>query len=462
MATLRTSHNEEARIGEQRRKNVFVVGLDEHNRKVLEAIDDADHYRFHGVLTYREIYGEEISFTEVLTKAEMVIDAFDGPVDAIIGFWDFPVSSIVPLLRERYGLPLDDLTGVIKCEHKYWSRLIQQQVIDEIPRFGLVDPYTDVAPPAGVSFPMWIKPVKSFASMLAIKANNQAEFQAALETIRAGIGRLGDPFDALLEYVEVPPEIAQVGGHMCIAEEALTGQQVTVEGFRHGGTTKIYGLIDSIHYDEAPSFLRYQYPSALPAQVQERMREITVKVVDAIGLEGMTFNVEYFWDPQTDEVMLLEINPRHSQSHADLFAHVDGVTNHEILLNLALGKSPELPSGGGAAAIAATWFIRRFRDGVVLSHPTQSDVERVQAAIPDVEIEINVRRGEVLSAMHGQDSYSYRLATLFIGARNLTELVQKYDGAVRLLPFDVKETTIAGVPAEAAPEMSAPVPQGRP
>ncbi|HLS01143.1 MAG TPA: ATP-grasp domain-containing protein [Beutenbergiaceae bacterium] len=422
--------------------NVFVVGLDDHNRDVLESAAHADQYRFHGVLTYEEIYSEEISFTEILTKATMVIDAFDGPVDAIIGFWDFPISCIVPLLRQRYGLPSHDLTDVVKCEHKYWSRLIQQEVITEIPKFGLVDPFTDTTPPAGMSFPMWIKPVKSFASMLAIKARNQDEFDQALNKIRNGITRLGDPFNAVLEHVELPPHIADVGGHMCIAEEAITGQQVTVEGFRQGSRVVLYGLIDSIHYDDAPSFLRYQYPSALPAHVQQRMREISKKVVQAIGLDGMTFNIEYFWDPHHDEIKLLEINPRHSQSHAELFTHVDGMSNHQIMLELALGNAPQLPQGKGEARVAATWFLRHFTDGIVTRHPTDEEIAAIEREIPGVYIEVTAHRGELLSVMHGQDSYSYRLATVFIGAEDVAELVAKYDDVVARLHFDIAEVPV--------------------
>lgn len=440
-----------------RPKNIFVLGLDEHNRDVLESMREAHQYRFHGVLTYEEIYGEEISFTEILTKAQMVIDAFDGPIDAVIGFWDFPVSSIAPLLRQRYGLATNDVTDTVKCEHKYWSRLIQQQVIEEIPKFGLVDPYRDSTPPAGMSFPMWIKPVKSFASMLALKANNQGEFTDALKKIRHGIGRLGDPFDALLEYVEVPPEIANVGGHMCIAEEALTGQQVTIEGFRQDGEIVTYGLIDSIHYDDAPSFLRYQYPSGLPADVQERITTLSHKVVEAIGLEGMTFNIEFFWDPTTNDVMLLEINPRHSQSHAELFAHVDGVTNHEILLHLALGEAPELPRGAGTSAVAATWFIRRFTDGIVTSHPSAEEIASVEDAIPNVHIEITAPTGSRLSQLHGQDSYSYRLATVFIGAADERELIAKYEQVAASLKFAIDDVA----PLEDAPARVAALPPAR-
>ncbi|HLR58519.1 MAG TPA: ATP-grasp domain-containing protein [Beutenbergiaceae bacterium] len=444
-----------------RQRNVFVLGLDDHNRRVLESTRDASRYRFHGVLTYEEIYAAEISLAEILTKAQMIIDAFDGPVDAIIGFWDFPVSSIVPLLRERYGLPTTDLTDVVKCEHKYWSRLIQQQVIEEIPKFGLVDPYRDPLPPAGMSFPMWIKPVKSFASMLAIRVDNQTEFEEALRTIRGGIGRLGDPFDALLDYVEVPPEIANVGGHMCIAEEALTGQQVTVEGFRHDGEIVTYGVVDSLRYEGTSSFLRYQYPSSLPNHVQERLIELSHRVVGKIGLEGMTFNIEYFWDPATDEVMLLEINPRHSQSHADLFAYVDGTTNHDILLRLAHGEKPELPSGAGASKVAATWFLRRFTDGIVQRHPSPAEIAEIEAAHPDVSIEITAHAGDRLSQLHGQDNYSYRLATVFVGAADEEELTQTYRRVTQALRFEILDVSYAA-PATVPPAMPAAVPAPTP
>ena len=43
------------------------------------------------------------------------------------------------MLSERYGTRSTSLESVVKCEHKYWSRLEQQKVIDEHPRFGRVD-----------------------------------------------------------------------------------------------------------------------------------------------------------------------------------------------------------------------------------------------------------------------------------------------------------------------------------
>lgn len=427
--------------------NIFVIGLDEHNRALLEGMRNAHQYRFHGVLTYPEIYGPKVSLDDLLARARRIIDAFDGPTDAIIGFWDFPVSAMVPLLRQRYGLFSASLAEVLQCEHKYWSRLIQQTVISEVPRFALVDPHAEPVPPAGLRFPMWIKPVKSFASMLAIRAEDEAGYVAAVRKIAAGIGRLGAPFEALMKHVALPPEIAAAGGQVCIAEEALTGQQVTVEGFRYRGRVVIYGIVDSLHYPGTSSFLRYQYPSSLPPAVQARLVDLSTRVIEAIGLERTTFNIEYFWDAASDTMGLLEINTRHSQSHADLFAHVDGISNHEILLNLALDSEPELPRGHGRYPLAATCFVRRFRDGVVRRHPGAQDIARIERQVPGTHIEVHARSGERLSARtHGQDSYSYLLATVFVGAGSEAELTEKFEQVASALPYEIDDAPEPATP----------------
>jgi hypothetical protein len=420
-------------------KNVFVLGLDEHNQRILEDMPDNDLCRFHPVLSFDEIYGEEISFGDVLTSAQRQLDAFDGPIDAIIGFWDFPVSSVLPLLRQRYGLPTARLEEVVMCEHKYWSRLVQQQVIEEYPHFGLVDPQHDQDPPEGLEYPMWVKPVKSFSSVLAFGVADQAAFRDALGKIRDGIGWVGEPFDALLEYVDLPPEIAAAGGQVCLAEEAIVGRQLTIEGYRYRGEVVIYGVVDSINYDNSPSFLRYQYPSTLPQPVLDRLADITRRLVEAIGLERMTFNIEYFWDPGTDAITLLEINPRHSQSHAELFENVDGMANHQVMLRLALDRDPEFPRGQGRYAMAAKWFVRRFSDGVVRRHPSPEEIEAIQNIVPGTSIDLTVYAGDRLSELNEQDSYSYELASVYIGAADEAELTAKFEQVVAALPFEIDD-----------------------
>lgn len=426
--------------------NVMVLGLDEYNERMLRDLPDAEQYRFHPLLSLEELfYGVQIPLRHLLNKAVRQLEDFNGSIDVIMGFWDFPVSSMVPILCSRFGmLCCASLEAVVKCEHKYWSRLEQQKVIEEYPRFGLVDSERDTAPPAGMSYPMWIKPVKSTASELAFGVANQQEFHAALKQIRNGISRMGAPFETVLEYLELPPEIAAIGGQVCLAEEAISGRQLTFEGYHYRGETHALGVVDSIRHEERPSFVRYQYPAAIPDRIAERMADISDRVVRQIGLEHITFNIEFFWDENTDAINLLEVNPRHSQSHAELFAQVDGAPNHLAMLQLALGRAPELPRRQGLYQIAAKWFLRHWADGVVRRHPTALEIERVQREVPGVTVTVTAHEGDRLSALISQDSYSYILANIYVGAQDEAELIEKYQRCVRVLPFEIDDVEECG------------------
>jgi hypothetical protein len=415
------------------------MGLDELNLVALEDLPDADHYEFHRLLTVEEMqHGEDIPLQELLDKAIRQLEAFDGPIDAIVGYWDFPVSSMVPILNRRFGLRSASLEAVLKCEHKYWSRLEQSKVIDEYPRFTLVNLDDDADRP-DIDYPFWLKPVKSFSSDLAFRVDDEKTFDRALQEIREGIDRVATPFELILDHADLPPEVADVGGHACLAEEAVGGQQVTIEGYSLDGHVETYGAIDSLCYPGSSSFLRFQYPSRLPSAVIDRMNRIARTVIGHVGLDASTFNIEFFWDADTDAIHVLEVNPRHSQSHAHLFADVDGVPNHQAMVDLALGRRPRLRRGEGQYAVAAKWFLRTFADGVVTRRPTDEEVAAVEAEIPGTIVDLVAHEGDRLSQMWHQDSYSYKLANLYIGAADEGELVAKYERSIAALPFTIDE-----------------------
>ncbi|NIJ13344.1 hypothetical protein FHU38_003688 [Saccharomonospora amisosensis] len=416
--------------------DVFVLGLDEANRRTLGDVPGSVRYRFHPLLSPEELQHGQISVPDLLAKAQEELDSFEGDIGAIVGYWDFPVTTMIPLLCKRYGLPSATLEAVVKCEHKYWSRLEQASVIDDHPRFGLVD-LDDPAPPAGLSYPMWLKPVKSFSSELAFRVDNDADFIESVKRIRAGIERVGRPFEYVLERLDLPSEVAAAGGQACLAEEAMSGAQAATEGYVYDGEVTVYGTLDSLNYPgNSSSFLRHQYPSQLPGPMVRRMEDISGRVISQIGLDNSTFSIEFFCDKETGEVNVLEINPRHSQSHAELFEYVDGVPNHHLMISLGLGEDPDLPSRKGPYELAAKWYYRRFRDGVVRRVPERAEIDQVQAEIPGVVIDVIPVAGGRLSELDGQDSYSYELAHVYVGADSEPELERKYEQAVRMLRFE--------------------------
>ncbi|MEU5876247.1 ATP-grasp domain-containing protein [Spirillospora sp. NPDC047279] len=417
--------------------NVFVLGLEEENLDVLLDVPYAAECRFHPLLGHKELLYGEIDLAALLDKAQRQLEDFDGSIDAVVGYWDFPVSTMVPILVRRFGLRGPSLEAVLKCEHKYWSRLEQQKVTDAHPRFALLDLDGAERRPEGMRYPMWLKPVKSVDSELAFHVKDDEEFRDAVAQIREGVGRMGEPFDHVLRSLDdLPPEIAAAGGAACLAEEAMSGPRAAVEGYVRDGEITVYGILDSLTYPGRSNFLRHQYPSQLPPGTRHRLEDVSKRVIAQIGLNDATFSIEYFCDPETDDVCLLEINPRHSQAHARLFEQVDGAANHHCMLSLALGRDPSLPYRQGPYALAAKWYLRRFDDGVVRGRATEEEITRAESEIPGVSINPLVEVGQRLSeSPRAEDPYSHELAHISVAADDEAELCEKYERCVEALAF---------------------------
>ena len=118
---------------ETMKKNIFVVGLDDFHLAQLQELQGADNYHFHPLLSYQEIKRvKHFPVKELLDYAGWVLQKFDTTVDAVIGFWDFPVSTSLPIIQKEFGQVGPSLVSVLKCEHKYWSRLLQKEVVPEL------------------------------------------------------------------------------------------------------------------------------------------------------------------------------------------------------------------------------------------------------------------------------------------------------------------------------------------
>ena len=422
-------------------KQIIVVGLDDGHLEQLKALPEADDFQFQPLLTRDEVKQQTQAPVEwLLSEGVQQLRDRRGEVDAVIGYWDFPVSTILPILRRAAGLPGPSLEAVLACEHKYWSRRLQSEVAAEhTPPFCAIDPFADdPLSRIDVDYPFWLKPVKAVLSNLGFRIENAIDFSEAIERIRSDIHRWGAPFNLILEHANLPEGIAAVDGYRCIAEGLISAEhQATQEGWVFRGEVLIYGTIDSQRTGPAgSSFDRYQYPSRLPSEVLERMSEISRRVIGHIGYDNGPFNIEYFWDPDSDRVWLLEVNPRISKSHAPLFRLVDGRYHHQVMVDLGLGGRPRFHPGEGDCRVAAKFMVRRFCDEIVERVPNADELAEIEAAIPHLQIHIEVEPGKRLSELRDQDSYSFQVAVLFIGAADEPEREAKYDDCMRRLPLE--------------------------
>ncbi|MCG7599776.1 ATP-grasp domain-containing protein [Halomonas sp. McH1-25] len=427
-------------------RNVFVVGLDMRNRERLEGLRGAENYRFHGVIEPAEVYDTEIfPIEDMLTSAETRLNEFDEPIDAIVGYMDFPVSTMLPLLCERFGTRSTSLESLLKCEHKYWSRLVQREVIAEyIPRFTAFDPFDDQAlqhiGEAGLYFPFFVKPIKSSGSRLGFRIDSPEDFTYAVTRLCEGIGTISEPFNFVLEHANLPDDVRAVDGGHCMAEEIIGGWQCTVEGYVFEGDVVPYGIVDSIRYPQVLSFFYYRYPSRLPSAIQDKMRQLTRQIMAHIGYDNAAFNIEYFWDEVQDRIWLLEINTRIAQSHCDLFEKVDGVSHQQVTVDLALGQAPDMPSRQGCFKVAGTFFYRVFFvDATVSRVPSSEEIEALQQAYPGTRISVQVEVGTRLSSLPEQDSYSFALAYAWMGADDDAALEENYARLAEQLHFEFED-----------------------
>lgn len=422
------------------KKQVFIVGLDPDNKERLESLPHGKECEFHPALTYDEIRdGETFEIEDLIRCATERMEAH-WRVDAVASYWDFPGSTLAAVLAERFGLPGPSLEAVLKCEHKYWSRLEQRKVIpDNIPRFRPFDPWDDEAyERLDLLPPFWIKPIKSFRSFLASQITGPRHFEEVVSLCREKGDSMTAPFLYLMRTYGMPPEISEMR-ETFIAESALGGFLCTLEGYSAEGRVAIYGIVDSVPEPDSSSFARYEYPSCLPLEIQHRMMDVARLAIEQIGYDQGPFNVEFFYDQTGGRVWLLEINPRISESHADLFEKVHGCSHQGIMLDLALGRMPRPLERKGAYTIAAKFMLRTFEQGKVTRVPSPAAIRKLGQRQPGTIVKSLVRPGQQLSDLARQDMYSYEIANVFIGGRDQSDLFDKYDEALAVLQFDIEK-----------------------
>ena len=148
--------------------------------------------------------------------------------------------------------------------------------------------------------------------------------------------KLVQPFDDLMRLYTP----FTIGARAMIAEEMLDGVQVNIDGYVHNGMISVLGVVDEVIYPGTQAFMRFEYPSRLAPDVQQRMIALTEQLLAGIDYSQGFFNVELILDPQSGAIRIIEINPRMASQIANLYRRVDGCDPFDMLLDLAVGNAP--------------------------------------------------------------------------------------------------------------------------
>lgn len=436
-------------------RNVFVLGMNAFHRDLLTSMPQADRLRFHPLFPEQHelIYQQRLEPMRYLDDVRAELDSFDGSIDAIVAVWDFPTTLMAGVLRSEYGCPGATLEMLLTCEHKYWSRVLQRSCTPEVtPEFELIDPFD--APPwpqIAHHVPFWLKPIKSWSSQLAFRIRTREQYFEALELTRASVRRIGQAFDAFLAIADIPDWVGQAHGSHCLIEQDVHGEQFTVEGVVHNRQVTLLGVIDSIHVPDGTSFARYQIPSRAPERLCQAMTQSAESLILGCGLDDSGFNIEYFYDEELDQVWILEVNPRVSQSHSSMFRRAGGLTNLAPVVDVALGDAPRWTRASGESRVASKFFLRVGTDGWVRHVPSDEQIAQIEART-GAHIELVVEEGMRLSSVFGNDPHSFVLAEIDVGARSEEDMLETYSDIVDALDMTIETSAHEQLPVSEHPE----------
>ena len=324
------------------------------------------------------------------------------------------------LLAERMGWPGTSVNAVLACQHKLYARQVLQQVAPEanVP-FQLLQAEYGAPIPNGLDYPVFVKPVKAAFSVLARTVHNHAELH---RHTRFGawelwvIRRLVEPFERMAQQ-RLGPGLPSA--HRMLLEDVVHGAQFNLDGYAFGGDVHAIGVVDAVMYPGTLAFMRFELPSQLPADVQARALDVARRFLGAVGFRHGLFNMEFFYDADSDRLSVIEFNPRMASQFSDLYLRVLGVDLHAIALALAHGEDPaSVPRAVPSAGAAASFVYRVFDASDAAPMPGRERQRRFAREYPDgLLLRFPKPRGSMERDFKWLGSYRYGIVHLGGGDR---------------------------------------------
>jgi hypothetical protein len=345
------------------------------------------------------------------------------------------------LLAQKMGWPGTPPAAVAACQHKLYARQVLGTVCPEAntPYRKLPAAYGQAAP-EGLHFPAFVKPVKAAFSVLAKIVHSREELH---HFTRFGsyelwiIQRLVEPFERIAKRL-----LPQAGtAHSMMLEEPVYAAQYSLDGIVQNNQVKPLGVVDSIMYPGTQAFMRFDYPSQLPAVVQARALEVAHKFLSAVGFSHGLFNMEFFYDAATDKLTVIEFNPRMASQFADLYLRVDGIDLYAMALALAHGQDPwTLPRSLPTAKVATSAVYRVFDaqthhlTQTIPPMPSDAALLALKKQFPDHLLLQFPKAGHAL-ARDFKWLGSYRYGIVHLGGHDAVDLRQRCQAASDLLQW---------------------------
>lgn len=422
------------------KKNILVICTTGRDRRELTRDFFSKHYTIHFQKYDDSILDKilcgcvkdaPVPFNPILEIDELLQLCEKNFIDAVVSTDDYPGSIFSSIIANHLQLPGPSPHSVLTCQHKYYSRLAEQKFVPQAtPKFTLIDPAEFNSDEFPLKFPVFIKPVKSYFSINAHKVYNKQEL---ITIVKEDLPP--ELFLQRLNWFLKNYSTYNLSANYLLAETLLEGEQICLEGYVYKGEVTVIGIVDSRMYPGTFSFQSFDYPSCLPESVQQQMINIAEKFITGIAFDNSLFNVEMMYNPKTQNITIIEVNPRMCSQFADLYEKVDGYNTYQTMIDIALGNQPSINHRAGKFKIASSFVLRVFENKQVKHVPTPQDLEKFYQEFPEARVDIHVKEGDWLDSLM-QDGKSYRYALIHLGATTQEELLMKFETSKNLLAFE--------------------------
>jgi biotin carboxylase len=338
------------------------------------------------------------------------------------------------LLAERMGWPGTPVNAILASQHKLVARQVRQRVAPEanLP-FELMPAAYGEPVPEGLHYPLFVKPVKAAFSVLAREVRSRDELQRHTRFgpwERGVIRRRVEPFEQLARQrlgADAP------SAHRMLLEQPVRAAQYNLDGYVFNGEVRPIGVVDAHMYPGTQAFMRFELPSRLPADVQARALDVARRFLQAVGFTHGLFNMEFFFDPASDRLTVIEFNPRMASQFSDLYLRVRGLDLHAIALALAHGEDPAaLPLAEPVAGAAASFVYRVFSPDTPVAQPTPARRQALAQRFPDaLLLPFPKPAGSIARDFKWLGSYRYGIVHL--GGRDAADLRVRCEAASAVL-----------------------------
>ena len=381
-------------------------------------------------------------------------------IDAILAQSE-PSLFLAGLAARSLGLPGPSLAGTLATTSKWLSRRKLHAAGLPQPAFELVRDAAGARRFAegGAGWPLVLKAVASTRQRLVTVVRDEAELEAAVARLKAG---LPDSLDIrrLLSFCRLSGQELDCDPHDdFLVESFAAGSPLETEGLVQAGAVHSLGVLEQMQAEDDSFFIDgYLLPARRPALELERLEQLSRRALCALEVNDTGYSIEFRSGAAGS--VLIEVNGRlgWDEGLGELFAATGGGLPAIHAARLALGKPLRdlRPRRCGAVAYhsqRAPGLVRRLprarRRGRSI-HSIEWHVQPGDAVLPISHPDSRPHLLHVIATDRGSSRAAYARARALADELG-TQLISTPEGALRASAQDAPADASQDTPSVVRP-----------